>query len=117
MRPEYTRVFEDAENSFEYWAQTAILDFTEELVRLMDEANPRISRADLARRIGASPSYVTKILRGNDNFTIETMTKLARAVGAVVRIHLAPDGVMVSWSHARPAPDDSVDDIQAPRTL
>ena len=99
MRAEYEKFFDDAQNSLEYWAQTAILDFTEELARLMNEANPAITRAELARRIGVSPQYVTKILRGNDNFTVETMTKLARAVGAVVRIHLAPDGAVVFWSH------------------
>jgi transcriptional regulator with XRE-family HTH domain len=107
VRPEYTQLFDDAGKSVEYWAQTAILDFTEELTRLMDEANPPISRAELARRIGASPSYITKIFRGNDNFTLETMTKLARAVGAVVRVHLAPDGVVVTWSHPQIARDDS----------
>lgn len=111
MRPEYAEFLRDAENTPEYWTQTAILDFTEELSRLMGEANPPINRAELAKRIGASPSYVTKVLRGNVNFTLETMTKLARAVGAVVRIHLAPDGVIVTWTHQQVALDQTIDDM------
>jgi hypothetical protein len=112
MRPEYAEFLRDAEKTPEYWTQTAILDFTEELSRLMSEANPPINRAELAKRIKASPAYVTKVLRGNVNFTLETMTKLARAVGAVVRIHLAPDGVIVTWTHQRAALDQSIDDME-----
>lgn len=95
MRPEYKELIADLENSVEYWSQTAILDFTEELSRLMDEEG--VSRAELARRIGASPAYITKVLRGNVNFTLTTMTKLARALERVVRVHLSPEGVLVSW--------------------
>jgi transcriptional regulator with XRE-family HTH domain len=97
MRPQYEKLLEDIETSIEYWSQTAILDFTEELSRLMEEED--VSRAELARRIGKSAPYVTKVLRGNVNFTLATMTRLARALGAVVRIHLSPEGVMVKWEH------------------
>jgi len=111
VRLEYAEFLKNAEKAPEYWTQTAILDFTEELSRLMSEAKPAINRAELARRINASPSYVTKVLRGNVNFTLETMNKLARAVGAVVRIHLAPDGVVVTWSHTQVAQDHLIDDM------
>jgi transcriptional regulator with XRE-family HTH domain len=50
----------------------------------------KISRAELAQAIGTSQPYVTKILKGNVNFTLATMTKLAHAMGATLRIHLAP---------------------------
>jgi transcriptional regulator with XRE-family HTH domain len=57
----------------------------------------KISRSALAARIGHSPAYVTKVLRGDANFTAATMTKLARAMGAEVRIHLAPIGSRTTW--------------------
>lgn len=84
-----------AENTDEYWAQTSIIDFTEEVLRLMEIRG--LTKSDLAKRLNMSPAYITKVLRGNVNFTLLTMTKLARALGAVVRIHLAPDGVVVFW--------------------
>lgn len=101
MKQAYKDFIRDAESSNEYWIETAISDFTEEVVRIMKEKN--ISRTSLAERLDASPAYVTKVLRGNANFTLSTMTKLARAVGMVVRIHLAPDGVIVRWVEESPA--------------
>jgi hypothetical protein len=40
-----------------------------------------------------SPAYITKIFRGDVNFTIETMVKLARRVGARLHLHLIPEGM------------------------
>lgn len=91
----YSALLKEADESLEYWTEAAILDFTEELARVMEKQ--RVSRAELARRIGHSQAYVTKVLRGNVNFTLATMTKLAKALDAVVRVHLAPTGVSVVW--------------------
>jgi transcriptional regulator with XRE-family HTH domain len=50
----------------------------------------RITRSDLARRLGVSPAYITKVLRGNVNFTVESMVRLVRAAGGEVKIQVAP---------------------------
>jgi transcriptional regulator with XRE-family HTH domain len=92
----YSNFIRSAEESNEYWTETAISDFTEELCRLMNEKG--VSRSELALRIDHSQAYITKVLRGNVNFTLATMTKLARALDAVVRIHLAPQRVVVEWN-------------------
>lgn len=62
-----------------YWVEGAKVDFGIEIRQLFDDAG--ISRADLARRIGKTPAYITKIFRGDVNFTIESMVKLCRALG------------------------------------
>ena len=49
-----------------------------------------MSRAVLARRLGTSQAYVTKVLRGNVNLTLATLVGLAQAVGREVRLDLAP---------------------------
>ncbi len=79
----------EARNSLTYHTEGAILEFTDELIRLMDEQN--MSRADLAAAIGSSPAYITKVLGGNANFTLATMTKLARALDATVHVQLTPE--------------------------
>lgn len=56
-----------------------------------------IKRVDLAERAGFTPAYVTKVLRGDANFTIESMTKLASAVDAELCLHLAPVGMTSHW--------------------
>ena len=48
-----------------------------------------VSRADLARRLGTSPAYITKLLRGTYNPTLETVAKIAIALNARVVLSLA----------------------------
>ena|SRR5690348_14191053 len=75
-----------ARGSVTYLAERVILDFTSDLDRLMSEKE--LSRAEVGRRIGASPAYVTKVMRGNTNLTVKSMVALAAAVGASVQIVL-----------------------------
>jgi len=65
-----------------------ILDFTEGLHNIM-EANG-ITRSDLARRLGVSPAYITKVLRGNVNFTVDSMVRLVKAAGGEISVQVAP---------------------------
>ena len=87
MKPRtFPELFQEAERHEDYWVTGAILDFTEGVVREMERQG--LSRAELARRLGATPAYVTKILRGKGNFTLGTMVRLARALGAELSIGL-----------------------------
>ncbi len=61
----FKKLFNEAKERDTYWIGSAILDFTEGLHKMM-EANG-ISRSELARRLGVSPAYITKVLRGNVN--------------------------------------------------
>lgn len=76
------------ENDPDYWAEGLKLDFAEEVGRLMEEQN--VSRAELARRLGTSPAYVTKILHWTANLTLASMSKIALAFGSRVHLSLAP---------------------------
>mgnify|MGYP001405831027 CR=1 FL=1 len=84
---DFNELFEGEEESLVYKTETAVLGFTEEVVARMKSQD--VSRADLARKLGCSPAYVTKILRGSTNFTLETMVKIADVLGCKVRTHLA----------------------------
>lgn len=91
----FSALFSLAEQDEDYWTELAIIEFTEELSRLMELRG--MTRAELAAAIGSSPPYITKVLKGNVNFTLATMTKLAKALGGVVRVHLAPMGTRTEW--------------------
>jgi len=84
----FKELIDEAKGRDTYWATSMILDFTEGLHKIM-EANG-VTRSDLARRLGVSPAYITKVLRGNVNFTVDSMVRLARAAGGEVSIHIAP---------------------------
>ena len=74
-----------AEESVDYWRDIAVTDFTRDLHARMKSL--KISQGELARRMGTSRPYVTKLLEGG-NFTLQTMVKLAMALDAVVRLRL-----------------------------
>jgi transcriptional regulator with XRE-family HTH domain len=89
MKPKtFPELFAEAERHEDYWVSGAILAFAEDLARVMEREG--VSRAELARRLGATPAYVTKILRGNVNFTLATMVRLARALGGELQVKLTP---------------------------
>jgi plasmid maintenance system antidote protein VapI len=92
----YRRMFEEAESSPEAWLDGPVVEFTEDLSRLMREKG--LSRADLAKKIGTSRAYVTKLLGGNANFTLATMVKLAFALDGAVHVHIADKHVVTRWT-------------------
>jgi plasmid maintenance system antidote protein VapI len=91
----WDRMFKEARQTVDYWVNGPIVEFTEDVCVLMEEQG--VSRAELARRLGTSRAYITKLLGGNANFTLETMTKVAMALGAAVHVHVAPQDAVVRW--------------------
>ncbi|HZF10714.1 MAG TPA: helix-turn-helix transcriptional regulator [Thermoanaerobaculia bacterium] len=82
----YRQLFERAEASPDYWNAVAAHEFVRELERRLEEQG--ISRAELARRLGTSKAYVTKVLSADANFTLATMNRLAAAVGGTVHFRI-----------------------------
>ena len=83
----YRELFGRAEASPEYWSEVAAHELIREIEARM--ARQGVSRAELARRLGSSKAYVTKVLGGNVNFTLATMARLADALDADLQIGLA----------------------------
>ena len=88
-----------------YQAEKLAVAFLAELNTFMQAH--AVSNAELARRAGVSPAYITKVFRGPSNLSIETLTKLADALGCHVHLHLANNGADVRW----------FDVIQSPRSF
>ncbi len=84
-------LYKEAEAHDDYWLAGTVQEFTEEVFGLMKQKG--VTRSELARRLGTSPAYVTKILRGNANFTLATMVRLARALDAELCVQLTPSEV------------------------
>jgi transcriptional regulator with XRE-family HTH domain len=79
---------EAARKTDAYRAEGASIRLTEELVARLKASG--LTRTALAEKIGASPAYVTKILRGDTNFTLDSMVKIANALGCELSIGLQP---------------------------
>lgn len=91
---------EEAKKTDSYWVEKAKLDFSLDLER--QRRTGGFTYAAIAKKIGTSAAYITKIFRGDTNVTIETMVKLARATGGQLDIRIVDSGAQsVSWDRAR----------------
>lgn len=84
-----------ARETHEYRAEGASIEFTNAMVTRMREAG--VTRSELARKIKATPAYISKILRGATNFSLDSMVKIANALNCEVRLHLQPSGAKSQW--------------------
>ena len=91
----FADLFKWAKNQKEYWVEGAKIEFAEQMLAQMEAQN--ISRKELASRLGTSPAYVTKILRGSTNFTLESMVSIARALNCELCTHLQKQGSKGIW--------------------
>jgi len=78
----------DVRNSDQYWIESAKSGFAVEIEKLLKRAG--LNKSQFAHKINASSPYVTKMLRGDANLTIETMVKAARALDCDLHLHIAP---------------------------
>lgn len=72
----------------EFSTDKNILKFAIELGRLFEKRG--ITKKEFAERIGTSKAYITRVFKGDVNFTIETMTKLVMALDGMIDIHITP---------------------------
>ncbi len=92
----FSALKERVKNLEYYWIADAKHTFTEELFKLARVKG--VSKSELARRLGKSPAYITKVFRGDTNFTLATMIRLVRALGGRLHIHVASDvHDVVAW--------------------
>lgn len=50
-----------------------------------------IKKSELAKRINVSPAYISKMLNGENNFTVEKLIQVAHALDAAWEFCLRPD--------------------------
>ncbi|OQA47784.1 MAG: helix-turn-helix protein [Bacteroidetes bacterium ADurb.Bin302] len=76
----FNTLFSEAEERNEFHAAGVKIEIAEQIFRMMEKRN--MTQADLARKLGKNRAYVSKILKGNTNFTIETLVLIARSLEA-----------------------------------
>jgi transcriptional regulator with XRE-family HTH domain len=93
-------------------------EITEEICKQM-KANS-ITRTELAERLNSSKAYVTKMLRGNSNFTLESLVKIAEALGCELNVRMCPEGFKMpslSVSHRNKEADNQFAKFNKCRTV
>lgn len=110
----YRKFFGDVEESVGYWSDEPVTEFIEDVCRLMEEK--KVSRAELARRLGTSRAYVTKLLDGNANFTLATMVKVAMALEGALHVHISDKRALTRWFDELPGEEAQGQPNQTVRT-
>ena len=87
----FRELVKEYKSSYHSLADEAKVDLAVQVERAMIADG--VSRAELARRLNCNRSYVTKVLQGDVNMTIESMAKLAHALGRRLDIHIAEENV------------------------
>jgi transcriptional regulator with XRE-family HTH domain len=104
----FNKLLEQSKQSPEFRTEKAILGLTEEILAQMDRQD--VSRTELARRLGKNPAFVTKLLRGDNNFTFDTVVRIARALEMEFVPHMMPEGWqsrIFDYSSARAPEEES----------
>lgn len=96
MNGSFKNLFSKIREGLAYKQAKIKLDFTIQLDLIMKKNG--VSRAELSRRVGKSNPYITKIMRGENNFTIDSMVAIADAVDGKIEIHITPkEEEIVAW--------------------
>jgi transcriptional regulator with XRE-family HTH domain len=78
------------------WPSLALLEFTMALSKTMAANN--MKQKDLAKALDVSPPYISSVMSGNENLTVEQMSRLAEAAGGSLHLTIAPQGLYVRWT-------------------
>jgi transcriptional regulator with XRE-family HTH domain len=117
----FEELFQRAEQRTGYWVELAKLEFTEEMLARMKAAG--LTKSQLATTLGAKPAFVTRLASGHNNFTLETMVRIALALNCEFRSHLQPAGTKTCWINVlrnepqRPALGWPSGGFQKPKTI
>src|SRR5690625_1722646 len=95
MKLTFKERLESIRQTHDYRLEKAKLEFVRGISRLM--AQHEISNAELARRLDSSPAYATKVMRGDSNFTLDSMVKISHALGSTLHVHVADSSADVRW--------------------
>lgn len=87
--------YQSLDADIDYLVEEAKIDFAISLDRIMKRQN--LSQAQLAKMLNKSPAYISKALSGDENFTVETMVRLAVAVNGRYCHHIVPRDSEVHW--------------------
>lgn len=111
----FAKSLERARNRPEYEAEGLKLKIADALIRRIDEKG--VSRSELAKRMDVSAAYISKVFKGHENLSLETMVKLAFAVDSYWEPALFPLGKSVRlfyfFDEPPELPDKDIEDQSA----
>lgn len=102
MKTEKSNWFENEikklDNNLDSFTFKYILDFSEDILKILDDKGIKNKNKYLAKKLGCSPAYISKLFNGKSNFTVRKLVELANAVNYDLNISLRPKLAVVKAS-------------------
>ncbi|MFA5107877.1 MAG: helix-turn-helix transcriptional regulator [Patescibacteria group bacterium] len=89
----FTKAHAEAQKHLAYYEEGLFIDVAARVIDAMEARG--VTRSDLARRMEVSPAYITKVLRGHANLSLESLAKLAFALNLKWECILVPKAAQV----------------------
>lgn len=96
----YRALVKAAKDTDTYWIEGAKHDFAFAIYRQLKRHG--ITNATLAQKLNVTPPYISKMLRGDENLTIESMVKIARAANGKLHLEVADQSDGLRWFNVIP---------------
>lgn len=85
----------ELEESGDLAVERAKLEIAEQLMRAMSQEG--VTKAELSRRMGKSRAYITQILHGDVNFTIESLVRIALTLNCEIQTLIVSKNPLHGW--------------------
>lgn len=82
----FEQALEKYAGTADFLAERVIYAITERIVEELEAEE--MSRADLARLMGVSPAYISRLLNGSPNLTIHTLARVAHALNLDLEVDM-----------------------------
>jgi transcriptional regulator with XRE-family HTH domain len=82
----FSGLLDRLQNSEGYELDALKVELCEQIYLIMQREG--VTKAELARRLKTSRAYITKLLQGSANLTLESLVKVARALGCKLSVKL-----------------------------
>lgn len=78
------------ENNTDALAYKYILDFSENVLEILDKQGIKNKNKFLSSKLGTSPAYISKLFNGKTNFTVKKLVEIAKTIDYKLEINLRP---------------------------
>lgn len=92
----FEQAFRQLEEDPEARSNRIRIEIAEQIYLAMQRQN--VTRSELAASLGKSRSYVSMLLRGTENLTIQTLDRIAGALKCELRMQFEDASTPMSWS-------------------
>lgn len=79
---------EKLEKDTDALAYKYILDFSEDVLAALERNGIKNKNKFLAKKLGVSPAYISKLFNGRTNFTVKKLVEISKAIDCELKLYL-----------------------------